>query len=87
MTSWTCLVISGLKRISNLKSHSDIFLRSSFDKFADPDESYTVENKEVSSANNLADDFKFLGRSLMHIKKSSAPSIDTWRTPASNGAH
>ena len=62
--------MSGLNNIFHLKAHSDIFLRSSFNKFADSDKLYTVENNEVSSANNLADDSKFSGRSLMCIKKS-----------------
>ena len=43
---------------------SYIFLRFSFNKFADSVALYTVENNEVSSANNFAD-FKFSGRSLM----------------------
>ena len=46
------------------------FFRSSFNKFADSDKSYTVENNEVSSANNLAYDSKFSGGSLMYIKKT-----------------
>ena len=44
---------------------SYIFLRFSFNKFADSVALYTVENNEVSSANNFAYDFKFSGRSLM----------------------
>ena len=50
--------------------------RSSFNKFADSDKSHNVENNEVSSANNLADDSKFSGRSMMYIKKSSGPNIN-----------
>ena len=68
--------MSGLNNILNLKAHSDIFLRSSFNKSADSDKLYTVENNEVSSANNLTYDSKFSGRSLMYIKKSSGPKID-----------
>ena len=66
--------MSGLNNIFCLKFHSDIFSRSSFNKFADSDESCTVESSEVSSANNLADESKFSGRS--YIKKSSGPNID-----------
>ena len=65
MTSCACLVTSGLNNIFQLKAHSDIFLRSSFNKFEDSIALYTVENNEVSSANNFAGDFKFSGRSLM----------------------
>ena len=42
---------------------------------------------EVSSANNLGDDFKFSGRSLMYIRKISGSNIDPSGTPASIGAH
>ena len=70
------MVVSGLNVIFHLKAHSDIFLRSSFNEFADSDKSYTVENNEVSSANNLVDDSKFSGRLLMYIKKSNDPNLD-----------
>ena len=76
ITSLACLVMSGLNNIFHLKAHSNIFLRSSFNKFLDSDKLHTVENNEVSSANNLADDSKFSERSLMYIKKSSGPNID-----------
>ena len=76
MTSCACLAMSGLNSIFQLKTHSNIFLRSSFNKFADSVALYTVENNEVSSANNFADDFKFSERSLMQIKKSNGPSIE-----------
>ena len=66
--------MSGLDNMFHLKAHFNIFLRSSFNKFAD---SYTVENNEVSSANYIDDDSKFSGRSLMYIKKTSGPNIDT----------
>ena len=44
MTSFACLVIPGLNNIFQLKAHSDIFLRSSFNKFADSVALYSVEN-------------------------------------------
>ena len=87
MTSWACLVKSGLNNIFHLKTHSDFFLRSSFNKFANFDKSYTVENNKVSSASNLAGDSKFLGRSLMYIKKSNDCNIGPWGTAATTGAH
>ena len=68
--------MSELNNFFHLKAHSDTFLRSSFNKFADSDKSYTVEYHEVSLANNLADDSKFSGRSLMYMKKSSGPNIN-----------
>ena len=73
MTSWACFVISGLNKIFRLKANSHIFLRSSFRKFED---SYTVENNEISPANNFVDDSKFHLISLMYIKKNSDPNID-----------
>ena len=66
--------MSGLDNMFNLKAHFNIFLRSSFNKFAD---SYTVENNEVSSVNHVDDDSKFSERSLMYIKKTSGSNIDT----------
>ena len=48
---------------------------------------YIVENNEVSSANNLADDSKFSGRSLMYVKNGSGPNIDPSGRPASTEAH
>ena len=44
MTSFACLVIPGLNNIFQLKAYSDIFLRSSFNKFADSVALYSVEN-------------------------------------------
>ena len=79
--------MSGLNNIFHLKVHSNIFSRSLFNKFADSDKLHTVENNEVSSSNNLADHSEFLGRSLMHIKKSSGANIDPWVTLTSTGAH
>ena len=87
VTSWACLVISGLNITFHLKAHSDIFLRSSFSKFKDSDKSHAVKNNKASPAINLADDSKFSGRSLMYIKKTSGPNIDPWRMPAITGAH
>ena len=62
ITSWTCLVMSGLNNIFNLCAHSEILLRSLFNIFAERVESCTVENKEVSSANNLTSEFKLSGK-------------------------
>ena len=53
ITSWAYAVMSGLKNIFHLCAHSEILLRSSFNVFAEKVGSCTVENKEVSSENNL----------------------------------
>ena len=68
--------MSELNNFFHLKAYSDIFLRSSFNEFADSDKSYNVEYNEVSSASNLADDSKFSRRPLMYMKKSSGPNIN-----------
>ena len=65
MASCACLFISGLIKIFQWKARSNIFLRSSFKKFAHSVAFHTVENNEVSSTNNFADYFKFSGGSLM----------------------
>ena len=64
-TSWACLVMSGLNNIFHLCAYSEILLRSSFNIFAERVESCTVENKEVSSANNLTSEIKSSGKSFM----------------------
>ena len=45
-----------------------------------------MENKEVSSANNLISDFKLSGKSLMQMRKSNGPKIEPCETPAKTGA-
>ena len=42
----------------------------------------TIENKEVSSANNLTFDFRSVAKSFMYIKKKRGPKIDPCGTPA-----
>ena len=49
--------MSGLDNIFHLCAHSEILLRSSFNIFAEIVGSCTVENKEVSPANNLTSKF------------------------------
>ena len=77
MTSSACLVMSGLNNISHFKAH----LRSPLNKFADSVKSHTVENDELPSTNNIAEDSKFSERSLIYIKKSSGLNTDPWGTP------
>ena len=42
-----------------------------------------IENNDVSSANNLAVDCEFSGRSFVYLRKSNGPKIKIFRTPAS----
>ena len=44
--------------------------------------SETIENKEVSSANNLTFDFRSVAKSFMSVKKKRRPKIDPCGTPA-----
>ena len=65
--------MSGLRDTFHLNAHSNIFLRSSFNKFAHFDKSYTIENNEVSSANNLADDSKIYQEDHWCILRKQLP--------------
>ena len=60
---------------------------SPFNSIADVFISCTAENKEVSSANDLAFDDKPSDKSLIQIKKSSGPRIDPQGTPALTLVH
>ena len=42
----------------------------------------TVENRDVSSANNLGLHWRLWGKSLMYIRNKSSPSIEPWETTA-----
>ena len=82
ITSWACLVRSGLKTIFYCLAHSRIFLKSLFSTFAVSKGSQISENKEVSSANNLTLLFKLCVRSLIYIRKNNGPNIEPCRAPA-----
>ena len=82
ITSCAYITTFGLKIFFHFYAHSEIFLRSAFISPADNGGSQTVENKEVSSANNLASDSKLLGRSFIYTKKRSNPNIEPCGKPA-----
>ena len=54
MTSWACLLESGLKFIFHWKAQLLILAKSLFSSFADVFMSSVTESKDVSSANSLA---------------------------------
>ena len=81
-TSWACLVGYGLKAIFHCSSHRRVLSRSSFSIFAVSSGSETIENKEVSSANNLTFDFRSVAKSFMYIRKKRGHQIDPCGTPA-----
>ena len=42
-----------------------------------------IENNDVSSAHSFTVGCEFSGRSFMYTRKSNAPKIEPWETPAS----
>ena len=64
-----------------------ILFRSLFKLVVDVFISRTIENSEVSSAKSLEFVVKSSERSLLWIKNSSDPGIDSWGTPASILVH
>ena len=87
ITSWTCLLISGLNDIFQLCVHSDIFWRSLFNTSAEVLLLCTTENREVSSAKRFTVNSMFSDKSFMYIRKKSGPRIDPSGTPAFTGNH
>ena len=73
---------SGLKSIFHWYAHYEITLRSRFKCLADSLGSWTIEKREVSSANNLAIEFSPSGRLLIYIKNNRGPRMDPCGTPA-----
>ena len=65
ITSWACLLGSGLKLIFHWYAQLLIFTKSSFNSFLVLLLSRITENNDVSSANNLAFDERPFGRSLI----------------------
>ena len=45
-----------------------------------------MENKEISSANNLISEFKLLGKSLIKMRKGNGPKIEHYGNPARIGS-
>ena len=82
MTSWACFVGSGLKLIFHWKSELFISFRLVFRLLAVLSGPLTVENRYVSSANNLSLHWWSSGNSLMYIWNKSGPNIELWGTPA-----
>ena len=82
MTSWACFVGSGLKLIFHWKAHLFISFRSLLGLLAVLSGTLTVENRDVSSANNLGLHWRLSDKSLMYIRNKSGPNIEPWGTPA-----
>ena len=65
ITSWSCLLGSGLKLIYHWKAHLLIFFRPSFDSLAEAFTSWTTENNDVSSAKSFTLEDKSSAKSLI----------------------
>ena len=85
MTFWGCVIgswlkLNGLMLIEALLGWESIFLFP-LGRFRLLDVLWgtlTVENWDVSSANNLGLDWRLLNKSLMHIRNKSGPNIESW---------
>ena len=87
ITSWVCLLGSGLKFIFHWKAQLSILFKSWFNLFADECLSSVTEKIDVSSANSLGFEVKFSDKSFKYIKERSDPRIEPWGTSASAFAH
>ena len=82
ITSCAGFLGSGLKSIFHWYANWEITLRSRFKYLADSLGSWTIEKRDVSSANNLAIELSPSGRSLIYIKNNRGPRMDPCGTPA-----
>ena len=82
MTSWACLLGSGLKLIFHWKAQSLIFFKSLFSSFTEVVVSCFTEHRDVSSANSFALEDKSPDKSFMYIKNNNGPKMEPWGMPA-----
>ena len=87
ITSWACLLKSGLKFIVHWKAQILILFKSSLKVFADKGLSCITEKRYVPSANNLGFETKFSDQSFIYILKNSGTRIEPWGTPASTSTY
>ena len=85
ITSWACMLGSGLKLILHWYAQLSIFTKSSINSFLVVLLLSTTENN-VSLANNSAFDERPFGRSLIWIRKSNGPRTEP-ETPALTMSH
>ena len=77
-----CLARSGLNFIFHWKALSLIFSTRWLRSFAEVSMSWTIENKDVSSANNLHLLLISFDESLIYIKNNKDPKMDLCGTPS-----
>ena len=87
MTSWACLLRSGLKLIFHWKTQSLIFFKLLFSSFAEVVMSCVKEKRDVSSANNFALEDRSPEKLFMYIKNNTGPKKEPWGTPAVTFRH
>ena len=87
MTSWACLLGSGLKLIFHWKVQSLIFFKLLFSSFAEVFMSFLTKKRDASSANNFALEDRSPDKSFMYIKNNNAPKMQPWGTPAVTFIH
>ena len=80
--SCACLAGSGLNFVFHWKAHSLIFSSSWLRSFAEASMSWTTENKDVSSANNLQLLLISFDKSMIYIKNSKGPNMTSCGTRA-----
>ena len=88
ITSWTCLVTSGLNDISHWYAQLEILIKLQLNVAMMTDWYHEQLKKiEVLSAKSLAVDDRFLDKSLIYTKNNRGPKTDPWGMPASTGNH
>ena len=70
-----------------MEAQSFIFAKSLFRSLAVAFGSWTIENREVSSAKSFGFVIKLSDKSLMYIRKNNGPNIEAWGTLASILVH
>ena len=76
ITSWACLLGSGLKLIFHWKAHCFILERSLLSSKVVITESWITEKREVSSAKSLVLEDKPSAKSLIYIKNNNGPRME-----------
>ena len=79
MTSWACLLGSGLKLVSHWKAQSLILFKSFFSSFTEVVISCVTKNRDVSSASSFED--RSPDKLFMYIKNNNGPKMEPWGTP------
>ena len=87
ITSWACLLGSGLKLIFHWKAHCFILERSLLSSKVVITETWITEKREISSAKSLVLEDKPSDKSLIYIKNNNGPRMEPWGTPALTLVH